>query len=44
LTQPAVRYDFSAAQVQFALIPGFVAEAKRTLKISMTAEKIVARF
>lgn len=44
LTRPIVGFEYSAAQVQFALIPGFMAEAARTLKITMTADKIVARF
>lgn len=37
-------YPYTAAQVQFALLPSFMAEAGRKLQVSITAEKIVARF
>jgi histidine phosphotransferase ChpT len=44
LTQPVLGYPYTAAQVQFALIPGFMAEAGRSLQITVTTNKIVAQF
>lgn len=35
---------YSASQVQFALVPGFLAEAGRRLKIKMGKDRIVAQF
>ncbi|WP_322892456.1 MULTISPECIES: histidine phosphotransferase family protein [unclassified Yoonia] len=35
---------YSASQVQFALLPGFLAEAGRSLTIEMAQDRIVARF
>lgn len=42
--QPTNGYPYSAAQVQFALLPGFLAEAGRKLQVSISADKIIARF
>lgn len=42
--QPTNGYPYSAAQVQFALLPGFLAEADRQLQVSISADKIIARF
>jgi histidine phosphotransferase ChpT len=42
--QPENCYAFSAAQVQFALLPGFLAEAGRALSVTSSAERIIATF
>jgi histidine phosphotransferase ChpT len=44
LGQAAGNYPYSAAQVQFALLPGLLAEAGRKLQIKMSSDRIVARF
>lgn len=44
MVHPHPDYPFTAAQVQFALIPGYMAEAGHTLQVTMTADAIVARF
>ncbi len=44
MTRNDVIHHHTASQVQFALIPGFMAEAGRTLRISMTETNITARF
>ncbi|MEO0931869.1 MAG: histidine phosphotransferase family protein, partial [Pseudomonadota bacterium] len=44
MTRPVVGYEYTAAQVQFALIPGVMAEAGRTLHLSMDTDKLVALF
>lgn len=44
MTKPVVGYEYTAAQVQFALIPGVMAEAGRTLQLSMGTDKIIALF
>ena len=36
--------SYSASQVQFALVPGFLIEAGRGLKIKMSDDRIVVRF
>lgn len=37
-------FPYSAAQVQFALLPGLLAEAGRSLKIKMSSDRIVVTF
>ncbi|WP_341366127.1 histidine phosphotransferase family protein [Yoonia sp. BS5-3] len=44
LTNPQLRHDYTAAQVQFALLPGFIREAARSLQITTTSTQITARF
>lgn len=44
LSDPTTGYEHSAAQVQFALLPGVVAEAGRKLHLDMKADRIVVRF
>lgn len=44
LTNSDMNYHYTAAQVQFALIPGFMQEAQRKLHITTTANSINARF
>lgn len=44
MTRADMAHRYIASQVQFALIPGFMAEAGRTLQISMTDNSIIARF
>lgn len=44
MTRTDVLHHYTAAQVQFALIPGFMAEAGRTLQVSNTETSIIARF
>ncbi len=44
MTKPVVGYEYTAAQVQFALIPGVMAKAGRKLHVSMAADKLIAVF
>lgn len=44
LAQGILPTSYSASQVQFALLPGFLAEAGCRLSVKMSADRIVARF
>jgi len=44
MSRPVVGYEYTAAQVQFALIPGVMAEAGRRLRLTMDTDKLVAVF
>ncbi|MDX8348640.1 histidine phosphotransferase family protein [Cognatiyoonia sp. IB215446] len=44
MSRPVVGYEYTAAQVQFALIPGVMAEAGRKLRLTMDTDKLVAVF
>lgn len=44
MSRPVVGYEYTAAQVQFALIPGVMAEAGRKLRLIMDTDKLVAVF
>ncbi len=44
ITEPNSDYAHSAAQVQFALLPGVIAEAGRGLQLDIKDDRIVARF
>lgn len=44
LINPRARVSVNPAQVQFALLPEVLADARRVLGIKITAERIVARF
>ncbi|MCK0121432.1 histidine phosphotransferase family protein [Loktanella sp. F6476L] len=44
LTRPRLGYEHSAAEVQFALLPIVLQEARRTLNIAVTGDQITATF
>ncbi|WP_019953621.1 histidine phosphotransferase family protein [Yoonia vestfoldensis] len=44
LAEGDTAFAYSAAQVQFALLPGLLAEAGRSLKIKMSSDRIVVTF
>jgi histidine phosphotransferase ChpT len=44
LTDPQITTDHSAAQVQFALLPGVIAEARRSLILNIGTDRIEVRF
>ncbi|MEL6682286.1 MAG: histidine phosphotransferase family protein, partial [Pseudomonadota bacterium] len=44
MTRPVVGYEYTAAQVQFALIPGVMAEAGRKLSLTMETDRLIAQF
>jgi histidine phosphotransferase ChpT len=44
LLEPVPSYKYTAAEVQFALLPSVLAEAGRSLQVKQSSDHIVARF